>query len=107
MRARGLPARGREVLHDNPDGVDDTVLMQLPEFRPINGHSAIAPAVARAPAASQRAPDTGYQSGFEAFLAGISLADNPHPPDVRAYLDWENGWSQARDERLVDRENDV
>ena len=95
-----ITARGREVLDDNPDGVDDTVLMQLPEFRPVNGHSAIAPAVPRAPAASQRAPDTGYQSGFEAFLAGISLADNPHPPDVRAYLDWENGWSQARDERL-------
>ncbi len=95
-----ITARGREVLDDNPDGVDDTVLMQLPEFRPVNGHSAIAPAVPRAPAAAQRAPDTGYQSGFEAFLAGVSLADNPHPPDVRAYLDWENGWSQARDEQL-------
>jgi hypothetical protein len=95
-----ITARGREVLGDNPDGVDDSVLMQLPEFRPVNGHSAIASAGARAPAAPQRLPDTEYQSGFEAFLAGGSLADNPHPPDVRAYLDWENGWSQARDERL-------
>jgi hypothetical protein len=95
-----ITARGREVLNDNPDGVDDSVLMQLPEFRPVNGHSALAPAVPRAPAASQRPPDTDYQSGFEAYLAGISLADNPHPSDVRSYLDWENGWSQARDERL-------
>jgi restriction system protein len=95
-----ITTRGREVLDDNPDGVDDSVLMQLPEFRPINGHSAIASAGPRAPAAAQRAHDTEYQSGFEAFLAGGSLADNPHPPDVRAYLDWENGWSQARDERL-------
>ena len=95
-----ITARGREVLDDNPDGVDDTVLMQLPEFRPVNGHSAIAPAGPRAPAAAQRAPDTEYHSGFEAFLAGVGLADNPHPTDVRAYLDWENGWSQARDERL-------
>ena len=53
-----------------------------------------------APAAYQRAPDTDYQRGFEAFLAGVGLSDNPHPTDVRAYLDWENGWSQARDEQL-------
>jgi hypothetical protein len=94
-----ITARGREVLDDNPDGVDDTVLMQLPEFRPVNGHPALA-GVARAPAVAQRSPDSDYQRGFEAFLAGVSLADNPHPPDVRAALDWENGWSQARDERL-------
>ena len=95
-----ITARGREVLDDNPDGVDDTVLMQLPEFRPVNGHSAIAAQAPRAASASQRGSNSGYQSGFEAFLAGISLADNPHPPDVQAYLDWGNGWSQARDEQL-------
>jgi restriction system protein len=91
-----ITARGRRILDDNPDGIDDSILMQLPEFRPSGSHAA---AGARA-AAAERAPDTGYQSGFEAFLAGISLTDNPHPPDVRAYLDWENGWSQARDEQL-------
>jgi restriction system protein len=95
-----ITARGRQVLDDNPDGVDDSVLMQLPEFRAVNGRSAIAPRVPGAPAAYQRAPDTDYQRGFEAFLAGIGLADNPNPPDVRAFLDWENGWSQARDEQL-------
>ena len=91
-------ARGREVLENNPDGVDDTVLMQLPEFRPLNGHSVSAAANQAAPAPAQRASNADYRSGFEAFLAGASLADNPHPPDVRAYLDWENGWSQARDD---------
>jgi hypothetical protein len=95
-----ITVRGRQVLDDNPDGVDDSVLMQLPEFRAVNGRSAIAPGVPGAPAAYQRAPDTDYQRGFEAFLAGVGLADNPNPPDVRAFLDWENGWSQARDERL-------
>jgi restriction system protein len=95
-----ITARGREVLHEHPAGVDDSVLMQLPEFRAVNGRSAIVPGVPGAPAAYQRAPDTDYQRGFEAFLAGIGLADNPNPPDVRSFLDWENGWSQARDERL-------
>jgi restriction system protein len=94
-----ITARGRQVLDDNPDGVDDTVLMQLPEFRPVNGHSLSAAAAAAAAAAAPRASNADYHGGFEAFLAGASLADNPHPPDVRAYLDWENGWSQARDEQ--------
>jgi hypothetical protein len=95
-----ITARGRQVLDANPDGVDDTVLIQLPEFRPVNGHSVTAAAVPAAPVPAQRAANTEYHRGFEAFLAGVSLADNPHPPDVRAYLDWENGWSQARDEQL-------
>jgi hypothetical protein len=95
-----ITARGQQVLDANPDGVDDTVLIQLPEFRPVNGHAGTAAAVPAAPAAAQRTADTEYHRGFEAFLAGVGLADNPHPPDVRAYLDWENGWSQARDEQL-------
>ena len=93
-----ITARGRSVLADNPDGVDDSVLMQLPEFRSANGHPVTDAAHRRTPA--QRAPNVDYQRGFEAYLAGVGLADNPHAPDVRAYLDWENGWSQARDEQL-------
>lgn len=89
-------ARGRAVLAANPDGVDDTVLAQLPEFRPANGHHARA---AMQTVAAQTL-NAAYQSGFEAALAGASLADNPLPRDVRAYLDWENGWSLARDELL-------
>ena len=104
-----ITARGRQVLEDNPDGVDDTVLMRLPAFRPVNGllytshteHAGTAPAVPAAPAPAPGASDTEYRRGFEAFLAGVSLADNPHPPDVRAYLDWENGCSQARDHKLA------
>ena len=95
-------ARGREVLADNPDGVDDTVLMQLPEFRSANGHPSHGTSSRSAPA-TERAPTVDYHSGYEANLAGAHLADNPHPPDVRAYLDWENGWSQARDDHLRQR----
>ena len=95
-----ITARGRQILADNPDGVDETVLMQLPGFRAANGH-----AVARASSGSapQRAPTIDYHRGYEANLAGAALADNPHAPDVRAYLDWENGWSQARDDHLRQR----
>jgi ribosome modulation factor len=96
-----ITARGRQVLEDNPGGVDDTVLMQLPEFRPVNGHHTNDAAHERGPAIAGPAPDSEYQRGFEAALAGKSLADNPHPRDVRAYLDWENGWSQARDDQLA------
>ena len=95
-----ITARGRQVLADNPDGVDDTVLMQLPEFRDANGHT-YPPGTSRStPTTPERAPSVDYQRGYEACLGGATLADNPHAPDVRAYLDWENGWSQARDEQL-------
>jgi hypothetical protein len=95
-------ARGRQVLADNPDGVDDSVLMQLPEFRSANGHAS-PEASSRSAPATERAPTVDYHGGYEAHLAGANLADNPHPADVRAYLDWENGWSQARDDRLRQR----
>lgn len=88
-----ITARGRKVLADNPDGVDDSVLMRLAEPPRINGHHAVA-------APSQRAPSIDYQRGYGAYLAGAGLAENPYTPDVRAYLDWENGWSQARDDDL-------
>jgi restriction system protein len=88
-----ITARGRRVLAENPDGVDATVLMRLDEVRPVNGHRVAAP--------PQRAPSTDYQTGYGAYLAGAGLADNPYPRDVRAYLDWENGWSQARDDEDI------
>jgi ribosome modulation factor len=95
-----ITARGRQILADNPDGVDDTVLMQLPEFRSVNGHAGPQASSRRAQVTAERAPTVDYHRGYEACLAGANLADNPHPRDVRAYLDWANGWSQARDDHL-------
>jgi ribosome modulation factor len=95
-----ITARGRQILADNPDGVDDTVLMQLPEFRSVNGHAGPGASPRSAPVRAERAPTVDYHRGYEACLAGANLADNPHPRDVRAYLDWANGWSQARDDHL-------
>jgi restriction system protein len=95
-----ITARGRRILADNPDGVDDTVLMQLPEFRSTNGRAGRGASPRSAPVRAERAPTIDYHRGYEACLAGANLADNPHPRDVRAYLDWANGWSQARDDHL-------
>jgi ribosome modulation factor len=86
---------GRRVLADNPRGVDDSLLMRLAEPRPVNGHRVAAPAPPRRP---PPAGSIDYQRGYGAYLAGSGLPENPYPPDVRAHLDWENGWSQARDD---------
>jgi hypothetical protein len=95
-----ITVRGRQILADNPDGVDETVLMQLPEFRAANGHASCEGSSSGAPPTPQQAPTVDYHRGYEANLAGAALADNPHAPDVRAYLDWGNGWSRARDDHL-------
>ena len=92
-RTRITP-RGRQVLADNPTGIDDTVLMRLAQPKRINGRRA-------AGSGSGPTSSIDYQSGYAAFLAGARLAENPHAPDARACLDWENGWSQARDDQEI------
>lgn len=88
-----ITARGRKVLSDHPDGVDESVLLQFKEGRSAAGRHDETHEV-RAPARSE------YEVGYEAYGDGCGLADNPHPWDTRAHLDWQNGWSQARDEAL-------
>ena len=88
-----ITARGRRVLSDHPDGVDDTVLLQFKEFRAAWGRRDEAHEMPQ-PARSE------YRTGYEAYGEGYGLPDNPHPFDTRAHLDWQNGWSQARDEAL-------
>ena len=86
-----ITPHGQQVLAEHPDGVDDSVLMQLGQLRP-----AAEPPAEPNEASLPRRSD--YDRGYDAYGAGRGLADNPHPPDVRAALDWENGWSQARDD---------
>ncbi|HSA80791.1 MAG TPA: hypothetical protein VLE23_08195 [Geminicoccaceae bacterium] len=88
-----ITARGRKVLSDHPDGVDESVLPQRGEAR--------AASVRRVGThALRERARSGYEAGYEAYGEGEGLADNPHPSDTRAHLDWQNGWSQARDEAL-------
>jgi hypothetical protein len=86
-----ITARGRQVLAEHPDGVDDSVLTRFASFRSTGEPTA---ELHEAPIP----PRSHYDLGYEAYGRGRGLADNPHPPDVRAALDWENGWSQARDD---------
>jgi hypothetical protein len=90
-----ITAFGQQVLAEHPRGVDDSVLMKLAEPRGADAHPRCG-----VEAPSRRPAPIGYQKGHEAYLAGAGLADNPFPPDVRGCLDWENGWSQARDDEL-------
>jgi restriction system protein len=84
--------RGRRVLKEHPDGVDESLLIRFPEYR-----AAIAE---RATGALPGLSAAAYDAGYAACLSGRMLADNPHPADRRDHLDWQNGWSQARDDGL-------
>jgi len=84
--------RGREILEEHPDGVDESLLMQFPEYR--------AAITERAAGGSTGSSGAAYDAGYAAYLSGRMLADNPHPADRRDHLDWQNGWSQARDDAL-------
>jgi restriction system protein len=88
-----ITAFGQQVLDEHPRGVDDSVLTKLAEPPRAD---------ARRPneARPRRPASIDYQRGYEAYLAGAGLGDNPFPRDMRAHLDWENGWSQARDDEL-------
>jgi hypothetical protein len=91
-----ITARGRQALADYPGGIDDGVLMKL---EGINGRirHGEAPQGTGLPSCSE------YDVGYDAFGEGLGLADNPYPLDARGHLDWQNGWSQARDDHLQQR----
>ena len=82
---------GRELLAEHPAGIDESVLMQFPEFRAFIQRSAQRP-----PPEDPRSDQ--YDEGYAAHEAGSSLVDNPYPPDTIDHLAWENGWFEARDE---------
>lgn len=83
--------RGERTLREHPKGVDDSVLMEFPEFREF----VHATSVNR----SSSAADMGeYDQGYEAYLSGRPYTSNPYDFDTRAHLNWENGWFEAADE---------
>jgi len=95
-----ITARGRQVLADHPSGIDDSVLMRL-EQPPAAEKRDEAPSLETPASAASEA--SAYDAGYEAYGEGLSLADNPHPADARAHLDWQNGWSEARDQQQAHR----
>jgi hypothetical protein len=85
-----ITPRGRRLRADHPGGIDDSVLAP---FR-------AAPAPTGGEGHALPEPSWSQDAGYEAHGEGLTLSDNPHPTDTRAHLDWQNGWSQARDETL-------
>lgn len=85
--------RGRRLLAAHPEGVDETALMQFPEFRAF-----IAAAGPRGPRDDPRIP--AYDTGQRAFAAGEPFTANPFALDSIDHLAWENGWSEARDQAV-------
>jgi restriction system protein len=97
-----ITPRGMQALSDHPDGIDDSVLMNFPEFR------AFIEAEAGRPVKEIGANDNGgddpriieFDQGYAAFQQGIGLQANPYERDRVMHLAWENGWCEARDDAL-------
>jgi hypothetical protein len=86
-----ITPHGRKLLADHPGGIDDSVLNRSEAGR-APGREPTAALEPLSPRISE------YDAGYQAHAEGQSLADNPHPRDVSAHLDWQNGWSEARDQ---------
>jgi len=87
-----LTESGARLLAQHPDGIDQSVLERLPEFR------AYLVARDRRHAAADRREST-FDSGFRAFRDGRPMDANPFDPDTPDHQVWENGWCDGRDRR--------
>jgi hypothetical protein len=91
-----ITERGRDVLMDNPTGVDPSVLMAFPEFRSYVARPN--PFKRTADYETITEPSKEFDEGYVAHHAGLGLTDNPYEFDTFGHLEWENGWCDARDE---------
>jgi restriction system protein len=101
-----ITPRGRQALIDHPGGIDDSVLMNFPEFRAFIEAGAGRP-VKRIGSNDNDNSGGGddpriveFDQGYVAFREGISLQANPYEHDRVMHLAWENGWCEARDDAL-------
>lgn len=83
-----ITPRGRAVLHDHPDGIDDSVLMDFPEFR-----AWVERLTTRPPPEDSRTRE--FQRGWAAMAEGCDLGDNPFAPETAQHAAWEDGWLEA------------
>lgn len=87
MRFRTTP-RGIALLRAHPDGVDDGVLMDYPEFR-----------TWLAAIQHHRRPEDPmpleFTDGWVARQRGGALEDNPFPTDTAQHQAWSEGWRES------------
>lgn len=87
LRFRTTP-RGVALLRAHPDGVDDGVLMDYPEFR----------AWLKAAQHAGRPEDPRpreFMDGWSARLRGGAQEDNPFPADTAQHHAWSDGWRES------------
>jgi len=98
-----ITPRGMQALSDHPGGIDDSVLMNFPEFRAFIEAEAGRP-VKRIGSKDNAGDDdpriVEFDQGYAAFRQGIGLQANPYERDRVMHLAWENGWCEARDDAL-------
>ncbi len=83
-----ITPRGRAVLRDHPDGIDDSVLVQFSEFR-----MWMARVTAHTPPENARQGE--FLVGWNAQAEGADLTDNPFPRETAQHASWEDGWLEA------------
>lgn len=83
-RFRATP-RGRHLLAAHPGGIDDSVLMEFPEFRAWL-------AKARPPHRREDTRAREFLGGFISYDQGSGLTDNPFATDTAQHAAWEDGW---------------
>jgi hypothetical protein len=81
-----ITPRGRASLHTHPEGIDDCVLAQFPEFRAW---------LARTVAAAADPRGAEFQRGWAAQAGGGGMTDNPYASDTAQHGAWEDGWLEA------------
>jgi restriction system protein len=109
-----ITPRGMQALSDHPGGIDDSVLMNFPEFRAFVEAEAGRP-VKRMEGGGKSGDDpriTEFDQGYAAFHEGVGLQSNPYERDRVMHLAWENGWCEARDDAMraegwADKSNNI
>jgi restriction system protein len=88
-----ITPRGMKALSDHPGGIDDSVLMNYPEFRVFietrSGYSMKTVGDKDVPGDDPHIAQ--FDQGYAAFNDGLDINDNPHSRDKPMHIAWENG----------------
>jgi restriction system protein len=97
-----ITPRGMQALSEHTGGIDDSVLMNYPEFRAFieakAGHPMKTVGDKDVPGDDPRLVE--FDQGYAAFNDGLDINDNPHSRDTPMHIAWENGWSEAKDDAV-------
>jgi restriction system protein len=97
-----ITPRGMQALSDHPGGIDDSVLMDYPEFRAFvearAGHPMKTVGDENPPGDDPQIAE--FDRGIAAFNDGLDINDNPYSRDTPMHIAWESGWSEAKDDAV-------